>query len=666
MPPRATASWVRLACLLTPAQIVSGANLCNLSVTELRTWLLDDGSLVPAHAEALFTAGVDGETLCHAPEEWIADQLGREPEAIKSGPIPSSLHACNAASRQLVAQGVAGWVTDPSGALVMLSSAHESDPQCCAPFREFSRFFLGPNSPFLRLRSEGRASARRAVDAIWKGEGPAQWRELAGYAVAHSLFYSGDSLDAGAATGGPADQAAAAGVYRELVRSTSAGREGSRRPRRQPHAKAVPGSERVVFVTAASEARAELGHLQASAARAGVALRVLGLGQRYEGHETKLRLYLEFLADAAALGPDDLVVLLDAYDVLLTPAAATIGDRFRAIEAGPGGRPILFAAERSLWPDAAAESLYPPKKRSSKQHELRFLNSGTVVGRAWALRLMLRTVTAMGALSLCGPDDQRSFHRFALEHPQLVGLDTEAHVFQTLHFLTTPVRIQPDSGQVVVLDEADGLAADGVSAEWRRLPCAVHGNGGDGKPAFARLVQGWLAATEGATEVSVEPPPFSRGIALYQSGDLRGAEQAFRSALVSATLLHTRGCADARNPTHLPSPLPLRMPLRVPRVCPACQVSDLEPAQRLDSAYNLGVVLTEQAVDLAGAAEAYRAALELDPSHEGALLNLALLHWRAFGEAGKATELADRCLRAHPNSDEARAFRDTLRSETGH
>ena len=43
---------------------------------------------------------------------------------------------------------------------------------------------------------------------------------------------------------------------------------------------------------------------------------------------------------------------------------------------------------------------------------------------------------------------------------------------------------------------------------------------------------------------------------------------------------------------------------------------------RLDCAYNLGVVLSEQ-MRLTEAAAAYTRALDLDPAHEGSLLNLA-------------------------------------------
>jgi TolA-binding protein len=378
------------------------------------------------------------------------------------------------------------------------------------------------------------------------------------------------------------------------------------------------------------------------------------------------------------------VCLVDAYDVLLSPAAAELGERFLALEEETG-KSVLFAAERTLWPDAALGALYPPSQPTLRKnegnsgdsssdsssssgvaHPLRFLNSGTVVGRAWALKYVLESVGVLGALSACGPDDQRAFHTVMLQHPQLIGLDYDGVVFQTLHFLTSPLAVE-SNGQVVVAVDGNGNGDDENDVdgngryssklsrvqrqEWQKRPCAVHGNGGDGKPAFARLVSGWQAAlaagdaneaAEGgstntvrdaqhssrsssktaaaAAAVSVEPPPFSSGIAFYQAGDLNRAEVAFRKALASP----------------------------------------LEPAQQIDSAYNLGVVLTELG-KLGEAEEVYHQhALRLNPTHEGSLLNAAALRSHA-GDGVGANALLDRCLRAHPDSNEARQLQAKFR-----
>jgi hypothetical protein len=74
--------------------------------------------------------------------------------------------------------------------------------------------------------------------------------------------------------------------------------------------------------------------------------------------------------------------------------------------------------------------------------------------------------------------------------------------------------------------------SNGQVRAHQKEPCAIHGNGGDGKAAYVRLVEGWKHAVEHKTSIAVSPPPFSTGIALYNKGDLDGAEKAFREGVV--------------------------------------------------------------------------------------------------------------------------------------
>ncbi len=79
-----------------------------------------------------------------------------------------------------------------------------------------------------------------------------------------------------------------------------------------------------------------------------------------------------------------------------------------------------------------------------------------------------------------------------------------------------------------------------------------------------------------------------------------------------------------------------------------------EPAQQLDCAYNLGVVLTELG-RLAEAEAAYTAALALDKTHQGALLNSAALRLHA-GAPRAAAALVAACVQHHPRSEPAAAL----------
>lgn len=84
--------------------------------------------------------------------------------------------------------------------------------------------------------------------------------------------------------------------------------------------------------TVASDNTTQLQNLQFTAALAGVELTVLGLGLKYEGWLQKLEWYFEALISPTTtatattydnahrlIHDDDILVLIDAYDVLLTP-----------------------------------------------------------------------------------------------------------------------------------------------------------------------------------------------------------------------------------------------------------------------------------------------------------------------------------------------------------
>jgi hypothetical protein len=876
--------------------------VCAYSPDELHDYLLDGSTVDPhapvmarvmlaRHANTLLARGVGGEVLCYAPARVVAGLLH---VASSSGPVgrgdatqlglgtynravgtrPSAQHACGPATLTHVGNASQLWAAGSVGAsLDTLRTGAVADPRCCAPFREFSRLFLGGNSPYLNLKEEGqRAAAKFRVLADWHavsksggggigssggsgedwramaaaagggalagavamGSTPdasaEQWRELAGYAAAHALYFG--SAAAGSESGGGgekvgSDPEGAREIFAELVRqpqsssssssSISSGssnsklqpppigedatkvlaarrrllerlekdeerreREGSsssssptttttsssssssfssspnrRHRKRSPYAPPPVDEQRFVVATMASDNRPQLAYLRDSARRAGVRLEVLGLGEKYEGHETKLRLYDEFLSREASsplatlsssssssssslfegVSPWDVVALVDAYDVLLSPSVKHLADRFRRgftnhhyeyngdgdsdgdtdadddggedsdkVDEELASHAIVFAAERSLWPDDALKLAYPLRPpripgldaavweatgggggggegKGVKRREERFLNSGTVVGYAWALKFMLRRVRSYGAITLCGPDDQRGFHRFFLEHPSLVGLDYNGALFQTLHFLATPFHMDP-TGQAIMggvpptkkqQGDRHGIQGGGGSgggdygsssresamARWSRTPCAVHGNGGDGKPAYARMVLAWTEALRNGASLSsfssssssslspyspssfveVTPPPFSTGIARYIAGDLAGAETAFRAALAE----YDEQEADAGGGSP-PSLVP----------------GTAEWKLKLDVHYNLGVVLVEQARN-AEAAIMYERTLRLDPMHESALLNLAGIY-AGTAQWQTADEYIARATAAHPRSKLVASFTAQFRN----
>lgn len=83
----------------------------------------------------------------------------------------------------------------------------------------------------------------------------------------------------------------------------------------------------VHFFTVASENQTELQNLLTSAKLSGIQLKVLGLGREYLSYTQKIDWYYEEIVENGSyIAESDLVVLVDAYDVIFTPAVRTIGE----------------------------------------------------------------------------------------------------------------------------------------------------------------------------------------------------------------------------------------------------------------------------------------------------------------------------------------------------
>lgn len=235
-----------------------------------------------------------------------------------------------------------------------------------------------------------------------------------------------------------------------------------------------PGGGALHVVCVASSERAELTRLRASAKRLGAELTVLGLGQPWRGLGSKVTLLAVHL-DEERVAADDMILFLDAYDVLLLPAAAQLRERFAVLEQKKKGA-IVFNSEVNCAPDPALRILYG---RPADGSPFRFLNSGIYLGRARDVRAMLATVSAdvYAHHSSLGADqyrfdDQRWFNRFAIAFPERVHLDARASLFHTLQDM-----------DAADFDIVDGDLTSQISGA---APMAVHGNG-NGITAFHAL-----------------------------------------------------------------------------------------------------------------------------------------------------------------------------------
>ena len=211
--------------------------------------------------------------------------------------------------------------------------------------------------------------------------------------------------------------------------------------------------------------------LEQSAKRYGITYLNLGQGVEWGGgtmegqgggHKINLvRNHIQTLPD------DDIVLFVDGYDVLFTDNIHTIKERFDGFDCD-----ILFAAEKSCWPEPTIAPQFPMTPTPYK-----YLNSGVYMGKVARLNHFFSEVVANDQ------DDQLWIQKRYLGANGLnVKLDHEGYVFQC------DDEVSYDGKQI-----SNGMCC----------PCIYHGNGGD--DAKARFNS--LADKFGYIQNAIESPP---------------------------------------------------------------------------------------------------------------------------------------------------------------
>jgi hypothetical protein len=239
-----------------------------------------------------------------------------------------------------------------------------------------------------------------------------------------------------------------------------------------------------------------LANLARSAAHyAGYEFRVLGLGAAFTHTGVKTELFHAALqellhGDGDGDGDDDdddggdaqrdrLVMVLDAYDVLLNAPAAAVAEAFRAFRS-----PIVYGAERGCWPykycTHMASVEYPERGELKRRGVFYpYLNSGVGVGYAWALERAFSSLLAHPVF-----EEQDAVTRLYLEEQRgitfnpLIALDTRAVISQQLTLLR--------EGELRFDRAAVGRWANVVTGS---RPLVLHGNGLDGIARLLALVR---------------------------------------------------------------------------------------------------------------------------------------------------------------------------------
>lgn len=152
------------------------------------------------------------------------------------------------------------------------------------------------------------------------------------------------------------------------------------------------------------------------------------------------------------LPEDDIVVLLDAFDVL--PANGCTKEKLeKALTDNFSMDKVVFNAEKNCFPDSSLKSRYP-----ESETPWRFLNAGALAGKVKVLKQLYASVLE----KIPNTMDQLQFS-IAFLDGELIELDYECKVFQTLFM------------------ESDGdltYSKDGVKNNITgTYPLIIHGNG---------------------------------------------------------------------------------------------------------------------------------------------------------------------------------------------
>lgn len=156
--------------------------------------------------------------------------------------------------------------------------------------------------------------------------------------------------------------------------------------------------------------------LEHSARSCKIAVEVLGLDRPYLGNGTKflyIREYLETLPD------DDIVLFVDAYDVMIVQPKEKILKQFLSFNA-----PLVISAEKSCVSYPLLACAFDETK------PFPYLNSGGYIGYVGALKAWIEAL----AIDINKRDQPQVIRHFA-KFPEDYCIDTEAQLFLSLYLV---------------------------------------------------------------------------------------------------------------------------------------------------------------------------------------------------------------------------------------
>jgi hypothetical protein len=157
---------------------------------------------------------------------------------------------------------------------------------------------------------------------------------------------------------------------------------------------------------------------------------ILGWQVPWKGLAQKLDAAYKY---AESIPDDDLMLFTDAFDVLYTDSADRIVQIFQQRK-----YKILFAGECGCWPHIVEDRKVCFEGYPKSPTPYRYLNSGTWIGIAKYVRLMLLDVIKTAGSNFLQANDQKLVADMFISQKHPISLDYYAEIFQSMHSTDPP------------------------------------------------------------------------------------------------------------------------------------------------------------------------------------------------------------------------------------
>ena len=216
-----------------------------------------------------------------------------------------------------------------------------------------------------------------------------------------------------------------------------------------------------------------------------VDLIILGWGEKWIGLSQKLEAALVF---AQSLNDDDILLFVDAFDVMFTKSASekNLKQLFQSLDA-----PIVFSAECGCWPHVMEDlsvCLTGPHSYPLSPTPYRYLNSGSWMGLAGPAALMLQEVQRLAGDNWATANDQKLVADMFIDGRHKIKLDYSATIFLSLHMTLDPPLPRCNPSEDLHFDSNSGTW---LNSRTNTKPSIFHFNGGGKQHHLNMEGQGW-------------------------------------------------------------------------------------------------------------------------------------------------------------------------------